>query len=176
MSPSRQDWLPENHLARFIADVTDELDLTAICAECERRDGRGVVGYHPVLMIRVLLYAYAVGITSSRRIEKATYEDVAIRYLAADQHPDHDTIASFRQQHLQRLAGLFAQALAMCRRAGFVKLGNVALDGTKLQASADPRSFLRPRSTNLTRRSTPNRPSSVTARARASIHRPAKFS
>ena len=136
MPPSLQDWLPKNHLARFIADVTDELDLTAICAEYERRDGRGVLGYHPVLMIRVLLYAYAVGITSSRRIEKATYEDVAIRFLAADQHPDHDTIAAFRQQHLERLAALFAQALDMCRRAGLVKLGNVALDGTKVQASA----------------------------------------
>lgn len=136
LPPSLNDWLPEDHLARFIADVTDELDISSICADYERGDGRGVVAYHPTLLTRVLLYAYAVGITSSRHIERATYEDVAIRYLAADQHPDHDTIASFRQQHLQRLGGLFAQALAMCRRAGLVKLGNVALDGTKLQASA----------------------------------------
>jgi len=84
----------------------------------------------------VLLYGYCVGVTSSRRIEKATYEDVAVRYLAADQHPDHDTIATFRQEHLQELGSLFAEALRLCRRAGLVKLGNVALDGTKLQANA----------------------------------------
>jgi transposase len=142
LPPSLDEWLPQNHLARFIAEVTDELDLRRICAEYDRRDARGAVGYHPVLLTRVLLYAYAVGITSSRRIEKATYEDLAVRYLAADQHPDHDTIAAFRQRHLDDLAALFVQALDMCRRAGLVKLGNVALDGTKLLASASrDRSF-----------------------------------
>jgi transposase len=142
LPPSLNEWLPEDHLARFVAAVTDELDLGAISSEYERRDGRGVLGYHPVLLTRVLLYAYAVGITSSRRIEKATYEDLGIRYLAADQHPDHDTIAAFRQRHLEQLAALFTQALEMCRRAGLAKLGNVAIDGTKLQANASrSRSF-----------------------------------
>lgn len=153
LPPSLNEWLPEGHLARFIGEVANELDLTAICGRYERRDGRGAVGYHPVLLTRVLLYAYAVGITSSRRIEKATYDDVPIRYLASDQHPDHDTIAAFRQQHLQELAALFAQALDMCRRAGLVKLGNVAIDGTKLQASASrDRSFRHERLTEQEQR------------------------
>ena len=136
LPPSLQDWLPPQHLARFIAEVAEELDLNAIYAEHDRKDGRGQAAYHPLMLTRVLLYAYAIGMTSSRRIEKATYEDVAIRFLAADQHPDHDTIAAFRQQHLEQLAALFAQALRLCQRAGLVKLGNVALDGTKIQASA----------------------------------------
>jgi transposase len=136
LPPSLNDWLPPDHLARFIADVTNELDLSAIYDRYERKDGRGLAAYHPLLLTRVLLYAYAIGITSSRRIERATYEDVAVRYLAADQHPDHDTIAAFRQENLEQLAALFAQALALCRHAGLVKLGNVALDGTKVQASA----------------------------------------
>jgi transposase len=136
LPPSLQDWLPPQHLARFIAEVAEELDLNAIYAEHDRKDGRGQAAYHPLMLTRVLLYCYAIGVTSSRRIEKATYEDVAIRFLAADQHPDHDTIAAFRQQHLERLAALFAQALQLCQRAGLVKLGNVALDGTKIQASA----------------------------------------
>lgn len=118
-----------------LAKVVDELDLSAIYAGYERKDGRGLAAYHPVMLTRVLLYAYCVGMTSSRRIEKATYEDVAVRFLAADQHPDHDTIA-FRQEYLQPLAELFSQALRLCQRAGLVKLGNVALDGTKLRANA----------------------------------------
>jgi transposase len=136
LPPSLQDWLPEKHLARFVHDVVSELDLSAIYADYERRDGRGLAAYHPLLLTRVLLYCYAVGMTSSRRIEKATYEDLAVRYLAADQHPDHDTLAHFRQRHLTRLGELFVQALRLCQRAGLVKLGNVALDGTKLQANA----------------------------------------
>src|ERR1035441_10667505 len=97
LPPSLQDWLPEKHLARFIADVTDQLDLSQILAEYARRDGRGRAAYHPVMMVRVLLYGYCLGTVSSRKLERATYEDVAFRYLAADQHPDHDSIASFRQ-------------------------------------------------------------------------------
>ena len=95
-----------------------------------------MAAYHPVMMVRVLLYGYCVGVVSSRKLEKATYEDVAFRYLAADQHPDHDSIASFRQRHLQALAGLFMQALRLCEKAGLVKLGHVAIDGTKLKANA----------------------------------------
>ncbi len=136
LPPSLQDWLPSNHLARFIAEVAGELDLSGIYAQYERKDGRGLSAYHPLMLTRVLLYAYCIGVTSSRRIEKATYEDVAMRYLAADQHPDHDTIAAFRQENLAALGALFAQALGLCQRAGLVRLGNVALDGTKLQANA----------------------------------------
>lgn len=136
LPPSLQDWLPESHLARFVAEVTDELDLSAIYAEYERSDGRGLSAYHPLLLTRLLLYGYSVGMTSSRAMEKATYDHVAFRYLAADQHPDHDTIANFRQRHLEPLASLFLQALRLCHKAGLVKLGNVALDGTKMLANA----------------------------------------
>lgn len=136
LPPSLHDWLPENHLARFIAEVSNELDLTAIYREYERKDGRGLCAYHPLLMTRLLLYGYAKGVTSSRSIERATYEDIPFRYLSADQHPDHDTIAHFRRQHLSALEELFLQALRLCQKAGLVKLGNVAIDGTKIMANA----------------------------------------
>ena len=139
LAPSLQDWLPEDHLARFVADVMNELDLSPIYAKYERADGRGLSAYHPLLLSRLLLYGYCIGINSSRKIEKATYDNVAFRYLAADQHPDHDTVASFRQEHLDALAGLFVQALKLCQKAGLVKLGNVAIDGTKIMANASTR-------------------------------------
>ena len=107
LPPSLQDWLPEGHLARFVADVTRELNLSAVYSVYNRKDGRGMAAYHPEMVTRLLLYGYCQGVVSSRQIERATYEDVAFRYLAADQHPDHDSIASFRQTHLQSLAGLF---------------------------------------------------------------------
>jgi hypothetical protein len=100
------------------------------------RDNRGLSAYHPLLLTRLLLYGYAIGVTSSRRIERATHDDLAFRYLAADQHPDHDTIAAFRREHLETLAGLFVQALQLCQKAGLVKLGNVAIDGTRIMANA----------------------------------------
>jgi transposase len=136
MAPSLQDWLPEKHLARFIAGVVAELDLSELLREYARKDGRGAMGYHPEMMVRILLYGYAVGVRSSRNIEKATYEDVAFRYLSADQHPDHDSIAEFRKVHVEMLSRLFFQALQLCQKAGLVKLGQVALDGTKLGANA----------------------------------------
>ena len=139
LPPSLQDWLPEDHLARFVADVMNELDLSQIYAKYERSDGRGLSAYHPLLLTRLLLYGYCIGISSSRKLEKATYDNVAFRYLAADQHPDHDTLASFRQEHLDALAGLFVQALKLCQKAGLVKLGNVAIDGTKIMANASTR-------------------------------------
>lgn len=117
----------------------EELDFSTICAEYERRDGRGLSAYHPIMLARLLLYGYCIGVTSSRRIESATYDNVAFRYLAADQHPDHDTIAAFRQENLEALAGLFVQALRLCQKAGLVKLGNVAIDGTKILANASTR-------------------------------------
>jgi transposase len=135
LPPSCHDWLSEDHLARFIADLMSELNLSAFYAAYEG-DGRGLSAYDPLMMTRLLLYGYCIGVTSSRRIEKATYDDVAFRYLAANQHPDHDTIADFRRQHLKALADLFRQALDLCREAGLVKLGNVAIDGTKILANA----------------------------------------
>ena len=136
LPPSLQDWLPEGHLARFVADLVETLDLSAIYAQYEEGDGRGLAAYDPRMMVRLLIYAYCRGVAGSRRIERATYEDVAFRYLAADQHPDHDTIADFRKQHLANLSQLFVQVLKLCQQAGLVKLGHVALDGTKVKANA----------------------------------------
>ncbi len=136
LPPSLQDWLPEGHLARFVADVVETLDLSEIYAAYEERDGRGLAAYDPRMMVRLLMYGYCQGVASSRRIERATYEDVAFRYLAADQHPDHDTIADFRKEHLANLSQLFVQVLRLCQQAGLVKLGHVALDGTKVKANA----------------------------------------
>jgi len=133
---SLHDWLPEGHLARFVAEVVETLDLSAIYAKYEAGDGRGLAAYDPRMMVRLLIYGYCRGVASSRRIERATYEDVAFRYLAADEHPDHDTIADFRKEHMAALAQLFRQVLRLCQRAGLVKLGHVALDGTKVKANA----------------------------------------
>jgi transposase len=131
-----QDWLPEGHLARFVGEVVEALDLSGIYATYEEGDGRGLAAYDPRMMVRVLIYGYSRGVASSRRIERATHEDVAFRYLAADQHPDDDTVAGFRQEHLAALWQLFVQVLQLCQRAGLVKLGHVALDGTKIKANA----------------------------------------
>ncbi len=131
-----RDWLPEGHLALFILDVVLELDLSAIERVHAAKDPRGRAGYHPAMMVALLIYAYCVGKPSSRRIERATYEDVAFRVLAGDQHPDHDSIASFRKEHLSALAGLFTQVLKLCQKAGLVKLGHIAIDGTKIKANA----------------------------------------
>ena len=134
--PSLHDWLAEGHLARFLVDVVDALDLSVIYASYQEKDGRGMSAYAPPMMVRVLLYGYATGVYSSRKIEARTYEDVAFRYLSADAHPDHDTFAEFRKRHLEALAGLFTQALLLCEKAGLVKLGHVAIDGTKIKANA----------------------------------------
>jgi transposase len=137
LPPALQDWLPEDHLAWFLSDVVDHaLDLSPILAAYETGDGRGQPPYHPALMVKLLLYAYCTGKPSSRKLERATYEEIPYRVLAANQHPDHDSLAAFRQQHLQALAGLFTQVLALCQQAGLVKLGHVALDGTKVLANA----------------------------------------
>ena len=134
--PSLHDWLPEGHLARFLVDVVSALDLGAIYASYDDKDGRGGSAYAPEMMLRVLLYGYATGVYSSRKIEGRTYEDVAFRYLSGDQHPDHDTFAEFRKRHLEALAGLFTQALLLCEKAGLVKLGHVSIDGSKIKANA----------------------------------------
>ena len=136
LPPDMREWLPERHLALFLLDVVDALDLSAIMDVYASKDSRGRAGYHPKMMVALLLYAYCMGKPSSRKIERATYEDVAYRVLAGDQHPDHDTVADFRKQHLKALSGLFVQVLMMCQEAGLVKLGHVALDGTKVKANA----------------------------------------
>ena len=136
LPPSLHDWLPENHLARFLVDVVETLDLSAIHASYDAGDGRGQSAYAPAMMLRVLLYGYATGTYSSRKIQAKTFEDVAFRFLSADEHPDHSTFAEFRKRHLEGLAGLFTQALKLCQKAGLVKLGHVAIDGSKLQANA----------------------------------------
>jgi len=136
LPPDMRQWLPEGHLALFVLDVVSELDLSAITNVYEQGDGRGQPPYHPVMMVTLLLYAYCTGKPSSRRIERATHEEVPYRVVAGDQHPDHDSIAAFRQRHLPALARLFVQVLQLCEVAGLVKLGHVALDGTKIKANA----------------------------------------
>src|SRR6266700_3022481 len=136
LPPSLEDWLPEGHLARFLSEVVGELDLRPIYQSYEEKDGRGQAAYEPLMMLKVLFYGYSIGIVSSRRMEKASYENVAFRYLAANQHPDHDTLAEFRRRHLTAMAALFVQVLRLCQQAGLVKLGHVALDGTKIKAHA----------------------------------------
>ena len=135
LPPSLKDWLPEDHLAYFVSDLVDELDLCEIEKSYET-ERRGQPAYHPRMMTKLLVYAYCVGVPSSRKIEAKTYEDVAFRVLAAGAHPDHDTIAEFRKRHLKALSGLFVDVLLLCKEAGLVKLGHVALDGTKVKANA----------------------------------------
>lgn len=136
LPPALRDWLPEGHLALFISDVVDTLDLGLIFDVYEQGDGRGQPPYHPAMMVKLLIYGYCMGKPSSRKIERASYEDVGYRVLAVEQHPDHDSIAEFRKRHLKALGGLFVQVLRLCQKAGLVKLGHVALDGTKIKASA----------------------------------------
>jgi transposase len=136
LPPSLHDWLPEEHLARFLVDVMETLDLAAMYASYDAEDGRRQAAYAPEMMVRVLLYGYCVGVYSWRKIEAKTYDDLAFRFLSADEHPDHTTIADFRKRHLEALAGLFTQALLLCEKTGLVKLGHVAIDGTKIKANA----------------------------------------
>jgi len=135
LPPDMKQWLPEDDLAYFIMDIVHELDLSAIC-ESYNNDKGGQPPFNPTMMTSLLLYAYSIGIPSSRKIEKATYYQVPFRVITADQHPDHDTIADFRKRHLKALAGLFVQALRLCQKAGLIKLGHISLDGTKVKANA----------------------------------------
>ena len=136
LPPSPVEWLPENQLVFFLLDLASQLDLSVIYAVYEARDPRGVKAYEPRMMVVLLLYAYCVGIQSSRRIERACWEDAAFRVLTGNQQPDHSRISDFRLVHLDALAGLFVQVLRLCQKAGLVSLCNVALDGTKVKANA----------------------------------------
>jgi transposase len=135
LPPSLRDWLPENHLAYCVSDVVDQLDLSAIESVYEEED-RGQPPYHPRMMTKILVYGYCVGVFSSRRIQKRLVEDVAFRVLAAGNQPDFRTIADFRKLHLQALEALFQQVLRLVLEVGALKLGRVALDGSKVKAHA----------------------------------------
>lgn len=135
MPPSVADWLPEDHLAWFVLDVVAELDLTGFLAGY-RADGRGGAAYDPAMMLAVLIYAYCTGERSSRRIERRLVEDVAFRVVAANQQPDHATIARFRATHETAIAALFGQVLAVCAKQGLLRPGLVAIDGTRMVANA----------------------------------------
>ena len=133
MPPSMNDWLPEEHLARFIIEIVGQLDLGPIKSAYA---GRGSKAHHPEMLLALLFYGYATGVFSSRKLEQATYDSVAFRYIAANNHPDHDTIATFRKRFLPQLAPLFVQILLIAQQMGCLKLGKVSLDGTKIKANA----------------------------------------
>jgi len=139
MPPSVDEWLPERHLARFVVEVIAGLDLRAMTGSYR---GSGEASYHPQLLLGIIVYGYATGVFSSRKLERATYDSVAFRFIAANEHPDHDTIAAFRRRFLQQIGTLFVQVLGVAREMGVLKLGTVALDGTKIHANASRHSAL----------------------------------
>jgi transposase len=137
--PSVDEWLPERHLARFVVEVVGGLNLRAMIGSYR---GGGEAAYHPHLLLGILVYGYATGVFSSRKLERATYDSVAFRFIAANQHPDHDTIAAFRRRFLPQIEALFVQVLLLAREMGVLQLGTVALDGTKIHANASRHSAL----------------------------------
>jgi transposase len=139
LPPSVDEWLPEKHLARFVVEVIDGLDLRVMRGSYR---GSGSASYPPSLLLGVLVYGYATGVFSSRKLERASYDSVAFRFIAANQHPDHDTIAAFRRRFLQEIEGLFVQVLEVAREMGVLQMGTVALDGTKIHANASRHSAL----------------------------------
>ena len=139
LPPSVDEWLPEKHLARFVVEVIDGLDLRAMSGSYR---GSGSASYHPRMLLGILVYGYATGVFSSRKLERATYDSVAFRFIAANDHPDHDTIATFRRRFLKEIEGLFVQVLLLAREMGVLKLGTFGLDGTKIHANASRHSAL----------------------------------
>jgi transposase len=139
MPPSVDEWLPEKHLARFVVEVVDGLDLSAMSKSYR---GSGSASYHPAVLLSLLVYGCATGVFSSRKLERATYDSVAFRFIAANDHPDHDTIATFRRRFLKEIEALFVQVLLLAREIGVLKMGTVALDGTKIHANASRHSAL----------------------------------
>ena len=133
LPPSLDEWLPEGHLARFIVEITAQLDLTSIKVAYT---GRGSKAHHPEMLLALLFYGYATGVFSSRKLERATYDSVAFRYIAANDHPDHDTIVTFRKRFLSEITPLFVQILQIAHRMKVLKLGKISLDGTKIKANA----------------------------------------
>ena len=139
LPPSVDDWLNQDHLARFIVEVIDQLDLSKLT---QQYAGRGSKAYHPATLLAILVYGYATGIFSSRRLEQATYDSVAFRFLAANLHPDHDSLATFRRRFLDELSDLFLQILEMAKEMKVLKVGDICLDGTKIEANASRHSAL----------------------------------
>ncbi|MGH8622468.1 MAG: IS1182 family transposase, partial [Burkholderiales bacterium] len=139
LPPSVDEWLPQRHLARFVVEVVDRLDLS----ELEKAfRGSGSASYHPAMLLSLLVYGYATKVFSSRALERATYDSVAFRFIAGNEHPDHDTIAAFRKRFLGHIQSLFVEVLKLARALGMLKLGTVALDGTKVHANASRHSAL----------------------------------
>ncbi|MGC1698000.1 MAG: IS1182 family transposase [Pseudolabrys sp.] len=139
MPPSVDEWLPQRHLARFVVEVIEGLDLRAMTGSYR---GSGEASYHPQLLLGLIIYGYATGVFSSRNLERATYDSVAFRFIAANEHPDHDTIANFRRRFLPEIEALFVRVLGVAREMGVLQLGTVALDGTKIHANASRHSAL----------------------------------
>src|SRR5271163_2054484 len=139
LPPSVDEWLPEKHLARFVVDVVEGLDLRAMSGSYR---GTGSASYHPRMLLGLLVYGYATGVFSSRKLERATYDSVAFRYLAGNEHPDHDTIAAFRRRFLKEIEKLFVVVLQLASAMGVLKMGTIGLDGTKIHANASRHSAL----------------------------------
>ena len=139
MPPSVDEWLPQRHLARFVAEVIEGLAWEQLPAATA---ARARPSYHPRLLLGLIIYGYATGVFSSRNLERAPHDSVAFRFIAANEHPDHDTIATFRRRFLPQIEALFVQVLGVAREMGMLKLGTVALDGTKIQANASRHSAL----------------------------------
>ncbi len=139
LPPSVDDWIPERHLARFVVEVIEGLDLRSMS---ESYRGSGSASYHPSVLLGIMVYGYATGVFSSRKLERATYNSVAFRFIAANDHPDHDTIATFRRRFLKQIEGRFVQVLLLAREMGLLKLGTLGLDGTKIHANASRHSAL----------------------------------
>jgi transposase len=139
LPPSVDEWLPERHLARFVVEMIEQLDVRAMVKSYR---GSGSASYHPSVLLGLLVYGYATGVFSSRKLERATYDSVAFRFIAANDHPDHDTIATFRRRFLAEIEALFVGVLLLAREMGMLQLGTVALDGTKIHANASRHSAL----------------------------------
>ena len=139
LPPSVEDWLPKVHPARFVVDIVDQLDLSALIRQYR---GTGSAAYHPTVMLSLLIYGYATGVYSSRRIETATHESIAFRYIAANEQPDHDSLCTFRKRFLKEIEALFVQVLRIAKQMKLLKLGTIALDGTKVHANASRHSAL----------------------------------
>src|SRR5215207_4408917 len=139
LPPSVDEWLPERHLARFVVEMIEQLDVRAMVKSYR---GSGSASYHPSVLLGLLVYGYATGVFSSRKLERATYDSVAFRFIAANDHPDHDTIATFRRRFLKAIKGLFVKELEQASEIGMLKLGTVACDGTKIQANASRHSAI----------------------------------
>jgi transposase len=139
MPPSVEEWLPQRHLARFVVEVVESLDLRGMSASYR---GSGSASYRPAVLLSLLIYGCATGVFSSRKLERATYDSVAFRFIAANDHPDHDTIATFRRRFLPRIEALFVEVLKLAREMGVLQMGTVALDGTKIHANASRHSAL----------------------------------